>query len=86
MVEKPLLSYVATLGSHRGAAPTCVKHDMLQRCMCACSWEPNSYGYHGDDGNKFHNSGKGEEYGPKYGTGDIVGAGMHFGKQEIFFT
>lgn len=49
-------------------------------------WEPNSYGYHGDDGRKFLNSGKGEEYGPTYGTGDSVGAGLHFGKQEIFFT
>eukprot|EP00878_Enallax_costatus_P006903 GHUV01007233.1.p1 GENE.GHUV01007233.1~~GHUV01007233.1.p1 ORF type:complete len:241 (+),score=55.60 GHUV01007233.1:288-1010(+) len=49
-------------------------------------WEPNSYGYHGDDGRKFYNSGKGEDYGPTYGTGDTVGAGFHFGKQEIFFT
>ena len=49
-------------------------------------WEPNSYGYHGDDGNKFHNSGKGEDYGPGYGQGDVIGAGIHIENQEIFFT
>ena len=49
-------------------------------------WEPNSYGYHGDDGRKYHSSGGGEEYAPPYGAGDTVGAGYHLGKQEIFFT
>mmetsp|Transcript_5724 Transcript_5724/g.14243 ORF Transcript_5724/g.14243 Transcript_5724/m.14243 type:complete len:478 (-) Transcript_5724:162-1595(-) len=49
-------------------------------------WEPNSYGYHADDGNKFHNSGKGEEYGPPFVQGDTVGAGIHLENREIFFT
>eukprot|EP00882_Tetradesmus_deserticola_P015836 GHRQ01016884.1.p1 GENE.GHRQ01016884.1~~GHRQ01016884.1.p1 ORF type:complete len:209 (+),score=72.32 GHRQ01016884.1:270-896(+) len=49
-------------------------------------WESGSYGYHGDDGRKFHHSEKGEEYGPKYSTGDTVGACLHFGRQEVFFT
>ena len=49
-------------------------------------WEPNSYGYHADDGNKFHNSGKGEEYGPSFVQGDTVGAGIHLENREIFFT
>ena len=49
-------------------------------------WEPNSYGYHGDDGRKYHSSGGGEEYGPQYSVGDTVGAGYHLGRQEIFFT
>ena len=49
-------------------------------------WEPDSYGYHGDDGKKYHNSGRGEEYGPQYETGDTVGAGYHLEAQEIFFT
>ena len=49
-------------------------------------WESNSYGYHGDDGHKFHASGKGEEYGPAYGTGDVIGAGIHLGRKEMFFT
>jgi hypothetical protein len=49
-------------------------------------WEANSYGYHGDDGKKFAASGVGEEYGPKFGAGDVVGAGLHLDKQEMFFT
>ena len=49
-------------------------------------WEANSYGYHGDDGNKFHSCGKGEPYGPTFTAGDIVGAGVHLTKGEIFFT
>lgn len=49
-------------------------------------WEPNSYGYHGDDGKKFHANGGGEDYGPLFTTGDIVGAGIHIQRQEIFFT
>lgn len=54
--------------------------------VCHCSWEPNSYGYHGDDGHKFCSTGTGADYGPKFGTGDTVGACLHFRKQEIFFT
>ena len=51
-----------------------------------CSWEPGSYGYHGDDGHKFGGNGKGEDYGPKFSKGDTVGACYHLGKQEMFFT
>jgi hypothetical protein len=49
-------------------------------------WEPGSYGYHGDDGMRYAASGKGEEYGPRFGGGDTVGAALHLGRQEIFFT
>ncbi|KAG1656322.1 hypothetical protein FOA52_006653 [Chlamydomonas sp. UWO 241] len=49
-------------------------------------WEPNSYGYHGDDGKKFGGNGKGEDYGPKFGKGDTVGAAYSLSTQEIFFT
>ena len=49
-------------------------------------WEANSYGYHGDDGQRYHNCGKGEEYGPTFTTGDVVGAGIHLGKGHVFFT
>ncbi len=51
-----------------------------------CRWEPNSYGYHADDGRKYCANGKGEEYGPKFTAGDTVGAGIHMAKQEMFFT
>ncbi|EIE19632.1 SPRY-domain-containing protein [Coccomyxa subellipsoidea C-169] len=49
-------------------------------------WEPHSYGYHGDDGKKFHQNGQGEEYGPQFTLGDVIGAGIHIQRQEIFFT
>ena len=49
-------------------------------------WEPNSYGYHGDTGHKFAGSPNGSEFGPSFGTGDVVGAGIHLEKQQIFFT
>ena len=62
-------------------------------CCTRCyRWEPNTYGYHGDDGKKFQNSGsnlrqsKGTEYGPTYSIGDTVGAGLNLETQEIFFT
>lgn len=54
--------------------------------VCKRSWEAGSYGYHGDDGMRYAASGKGEEYGPRFGAGDTVGACLHLGRQEIFFT
>ena len=49
-------------------------------------WEANTYGYHGDDGHKFHGCGRGEQYGPSFTTGDVIGAGIHLTKGEVFFT
>eukprot|EP00271_Cylindrocystis_brebissonii_P004026 TRINITY_DN15383_c0_g2_i1.p1 TRINITY_DN15383_c0_g2~~TRINITY_DN15383_c0_g2_i1.p1 ORF type:complete len:454 (-),score=74.96 TRINITY_DN15383_c0_g2_i1:379-1740(-) len=49
-------------------------------------WENNSYGYHGDDGNLYNGCGRGESYGPTFTTNDIVGAGINFATQEMFFT
>ncbi|XP_057532484.1 ran-binding protein M homolog [Amaranthus tricolor] len=49
-------------------------------------WELNSYGYHGDDGLLYHSQGKGEQFGPKFTTGDTVGGGINYASQEIFFT
>lgn len=34
-------------------------------------WEPQSYGYHGDDGNAFRSDGKGRKYGPQFGKGAL---------------
>jgi len=50
-------------------------------------WEPNSYGYHGDDGYLYHGPGRhNNDFGPTFSTDDIVGAGIDHLKQEIFFT
>ncbi|GMH46073.1 hypothetical protein BSKO_14037 [Bryopsis sp. KO-2023] len=49
-------------------------------------WDPNSFGYHGDDGRKYCGSGVGEDYAPTFTKGDVIGAGIHLERQEIFFT
>lgn len=72
---------------------TVVVHCTLGHRFCWCSWEANTYGYHGDDGRKYsHPIGnsrsvnQGTEYGPTYTSGDTVGAGLNLETQEIFFT
>jgi hypothetical protein len=37
-----------------------------------------SYGYHGDDGQKYYTRGRGVEFGPEYGSGDTVGCGVAY--------
>ena len=49
-------------------------------------WEQGSCGYHGDDGRKFRASGYGEQYGPTFGTNDIVGCGLNLRSKTCFFT
>ena len=51
-----------------------------------CSWEVNSYGYHGDDGKKYCGSGTGTSYGPTFHAGDIIGVGLNTESNSIFFT
>ncbi len=46
----------------------------------------SSFGYLGEDGKKYTEGMRGEVYSETFGTGDIVGCGINFGKQEIFFT
>ncbi|GJM85257.1 hypothetical protein PR202_ga01692 [Eleusine coracana subsp. coracana] len=49
-------------------------------------WESDSCGYHGDDGYLYRGHGKGESFGPKFTSGDIIGAGINYLSQEFFFT
>ncbi|ELR23232.1 Dual specificity protein kinase [Acanthamoeba castellanii str. Neff] len=49
-------------------------------------WRRGSWGYHGDDGRKFGESGTGEPFGPSYTTGDVIGVGLHHQRKELFFT
>ena len=50
-------------------------------------WDAHSYGYHGDDGGIFHNSGNMQRpFGPRYGAGDTVGCGLDYSNGGIFFT
>ncbi|KAF2853466.1 Ran-binding protein-like protein [Plenodomus tracheiphilus IPT5] len=49
-------------------------------------WEPDSYAYHGDDGQIFSNTTSGKAYGPKFGTLDVIGCGINFRTNIAFFT
>jgi hypothetical protein len=49
-------------------------------------WDPNSYGYHGDDGLMYPESDAIVARGPTFTTDDAAGAGVHLGRGEIFFT
>ncbi|KAF2430028.1 SPRY-domain-containing protein [Tothia fuscella] len=49
-------------------------------------WEPNSWAYHGDDGNTFNCTASGRPYGHKYNTSDVIGCGVNFRTGEAFFT
>ncbi|CAG8555524.1 11172_t:CDS:2 [Paraglomus brasilianum] len=49
-------------------------------------WEDDAYGYHGDDGAKFHAFGRGTEFGPKFTTGDVIGCGINFFDGTAFYT
>ncbi|KAI4172924.1 MAG: hypothetical protein LQ348_006672 [Seirophora lacunosa] len=49
-------------------------------------WEPDSWGWHGDDGNTFCCQITGKKYGPTFTTGDVVGCGVNFMTGCAFFT
>ncbi|KAE9409394.1 SPRY-domain-containing protein [Gymnopus androsaceus JB14] len=49
-------------------------------------WEPLSWGYHGDDGSSFAAEQNGTPYGPTFGLGDVVGAGIDWATNRAFFT
>ncbi|KAL8637516.1 MAG: hypothetical protein Q9228_005224 [Teloschistes exilis] len=49
-------------------------------------WEPESWGWHGDDGNTFCGQTIGKKYGPTFTTGDVVGCGINFMTGCAFFT
>lgn len=49
-------------------------------------WEPESWGYHGDDGNVFSSHGPGKKYGPVFAADDVIGCGVSFYNNTAFFT
>lgn len=50
-------------------------------------WESGSYAYHGDDGLLFRQTGNaGAQYGPKYGTDDVIGCCWDQVDGSVFFT
>lgn len=49
-------------------------------------WDGGSWGYHGDNGKLYSESGQGIPYGPVYGMGDTIGCGMDFQTGELSFV
>lgn len=49
-------------------------------------WDKNSYGYHGDDGHSFCCSGTGQNYGPTFTTGDVIGCCLNLIDNTCFYT
>lgn len=49
-------------------------------------YEPDSWGYHGDDGMTFCCQSTGRKYGPTFTTNDVVGCGVNFMTGTAFFT
>jgi Ran-binding protein 9/10 len=49
-------------------------------------WEPESWGYHGDDGRTFNAANVGHNYSTSYNQGDIIGCGVNFRERKAFFT
>jgi Ran-binding protein 9/10 len=47
-------------------------------------WNFASWAYHGDDSRFFAESSTGTAYGDKFGTGDVVGCHVTFGKGVTF--
>lgn len=49
-------------------------------------WEPESWAYHGDDGDSYCSQASGKEYGPSFHAHDIIGCGVNFRTNTAFFT
>ncbi|GKT99764.1 spry protein [Fusarium langsethiae] len=49
-------------------------------------WEPESWGYHGDDGRCFTGQNIGRHFGPTFNVNDVVGCGVNFKENNAFFT
>ena len=72
------------------AAPPCVAIGCCRAGFDASrlmpGWDAESWGYHGDDGGRFHGDGAATERGPPFGRGDVVGCGVDRSRGELFFT
>lgn len=49
-------------------------------------WEPEAWGYHGDDGRCFTGQNIGRHFGPRYNKDDVIGCGINFRDRTAFFT
>ncbi|KAK1654412.1 SPRY domain-containing protein [Colletotrichum phormii] len=49
-------------------------------------WEPDSWGYHSDDGHCYAGQNGGKNYGPPFTASDVIGCGINFRTGCAFFT
>ncbi|ATY59845.1 Ran-binding [Cordyceps militaris] len=49
-------------------------------------WEPESWGYHADDGRCFAGQNVGRPFASGYSAGDVVGCGINFRNRTAFYT
>ncbi|KAF9454940.1 SPRY-domain-containing protein [Macrolepiota fuliginosa MF-IS2] len=49
-------------------------------------WDPNSWGYYGDDGSAYEGGRPGASYAQAFGSGDIIGCGIDFTTHKMFYT
>ncbi|KAL0942450.1 ran-binding protein [Colletotrichum truncatum] len=49
-------------------------------------WEPDSWGYHSDDGHCYAGQNGGKAYGPSFTASDVIGCGINFRTGCAFFT
>ncbi|KYK60437.1 hypothetical protein DCS_01574 [Drechmeria coniospora] len=52
----------------------------------AVGWEPESWGYHGDDGRTYAGQNLGRTYASSFDVGDVIGCGVNFRDHTAFFT
>ena len=52
----------------------------------APGWDNGTYGYHGDDGNKFAAQNQGTPYGPIFKQNDVIGCFVNYESQTCFYT
>ncbi|KAI5057300.1 hypothetical protein GOP47_0027315 [Adiantum capillus-veneris] len=55
-------------------------------CHKQPGWYPNSCGYHGDDGRLYIGDPMGLEFGPTFTKLDVIGAGVDYSTNTIFFA
>jgi len=55
-------------------------------CNALTGWQQGTFGYHEDDGNTFRGSGFGEDYGPTFTTGDVIGCALNVEQGACVYT
>ena len=49
-------------------------------------WDEHTIAYHSDDGKFYYNCTSTDDYGPSFGTNDVVGCGLDLSDMSVFFT